>query len=59
MKSELENLLTTLRDTTDKLSDLQYTHLCDLIEKINNIHYDLETTIYEIECEVENLEVKE
>lgn len=58
MKAEFEILFTKLRDTTDKLLDLQYTHLSDLIGEIDNIYNDLETAIFEVECEVENLEVE-
>ena len=53
MKAELEVLFKELRDTTDKLLDLQYTHLSDVIDEIDNIYNDLERIIYEIECEVE------
>ena len=59
MKLELEVLFKELRDTTDKLLDLRYTHLSDVIDEIDNIYNDLERAIYDVENEVENLEVKE
>lgn len=58
MKAELEIRFKELRDTTDKLLDLQYTHLSDVIDEIDNIYNDLERIIYEVECEVENLEAE-
>ena len=59
MKLELETLFKELRDTTDKLLDLQYTHLSDVIGEIDNIYNDLDRAIYEVENEVEKLEVEE
>lgn len=59
MKLELETLFKELRDITDKLLDLQYTHLSDVISEIDNIYNDLDRAIYEVENEVEKLEVEE
>ena len=59
MNAELEIRFKELRETTDKLLDLQYTHLSDVIDEIDNIYNNLERIIYDTECEVEKLEVKE
>lgn len=59
MKVELEARFKELRDITDKLLDLRYTHLSDVINEIDNIYNDLEKAIYEVENEVENLRVEE
>lgn len=58
MKVELEVRFKELRDITDKLLDLRYTHLSDVINEIDNIYNDLERAIYEVENEVENLRVE-
>lgn len=59
MKVELEVRFKELRVVADKLLDLQYTHLSDVINEIDNIYDDLDRAIYEVENEVENLEVEE
>lgn len=59
MKIEFEIRFKELRDTTDKLLDLRYTDLIDLIKEIDNIYHNLDRAISKVECEVENLEVKE
>lgn len=58
MRAEFEIRFKELRDTTNKLLDLRYTDLCDLIKEIDNIYNNLDRAIYEVECEVENLEVE-
>lgn len=58
MKAELEIRFKELRDTTNKLLDLRYIDLCDLIKEIDNIYNELDRAIYEVECEVENLEAE-
>lgn len=59
MNTELEVRFKELRDVTDKLLDLQYTYLSDVIKEIDNIYNDLERAIYDVECEVENLKIDE
>lgn len=59
MKVELEVRFKELRVVADKLLDLQYTHLSDVINEIDNIYDDLDRAICEVENEVENLEAEE